>query len=153
MNKKKLCRCLLAAISFLLVLVFSMMIKQAGDARQARLAIGVLKNVVTDYYKTKSAYPKGLNDLPSFYAASVYQKFYLDSHKFAGGQWHGYQYDLQSPGDGQFVISASPVNLWPRAAEFGITQEGILKVNTRHVDKQTDSYEEVTRWQAFGPVK
>ena len=122
----------------------------AGQIRQARFNMSGLLSIISQYYKANGRYPSALSDLPKFYAVSAIDKLYFDSSYFADGEFDGYRYHWKASGQARFVLSASPQRLWPMAVEFGLTEAGHLKKNTRNVDRLPDSYEEVNRWQAAG---
>ncbi len=137
---------IVAAVLFLFILN----VKTAGQIRQVRFNMKGLFNVISQYDKAHGRYPNTLSDLPKFYAVSAIDKLYFDSAHFSGCEFDGYRYDYQVLGNTQFVLSASPKHPWPMAVEFGMTEDGQLKFNDRHVDSLPDSREEVKSWWPAG---
>ena len=139
----------IAGIVFVVgVTIFSLIINAAGEARYARLSIDALGLVLYQYHKQYLTYPADLKDLSRFYAVSVFENFYLDSSNLKKKGRRGYYYDFSRLNADRFVLSASPVWLWPGRYEFGITEKGILRSNDVSIDSAADIYEEVESWKA-----
>ncbi len=126
--------------------------RAAGYSRQARFNTDVIYKLIMVYHDRNQAYPSSLTDLPKFYVVSAMEKFYLDSVKLARGAWDGYRYNFKSVDKNNFVLSASPVGFWPSGIEYGMTEEGILKANSKSVDALADGHEEVKRWGAVNSL-
>ena len=121
------------------------MIHKSNQIRQARFTVDVLEQYLQASRLVGNKPIEGLSELPEFHLISPSDSLSLKSRDLKQGIKNGYVYDLRYSGDGKFVISASPVGLWP-IYEFGITQEGILRMNSKGVDADADSYEEVEKW-------
>ena len=132
------------------LLIFILKVKTAGQIRQVRFNMKGLFNVISQYHKGHGRYPNTLSDLPKFYVVSAIDKLYFDSAHFTGCEFDGYRYDYKMLDDLKFALSASPKRLWPMAVEFGITEDGQLKINDRYVDNLPDSREEVNSWRPVG---
>jgi len=86
-------------------------------------------------------------DLPDFYLVSYNDSLSLKSRDLRSRVIDGYFYDFQRSGDCGFVISASPLRpgFWG-AVEFGVIEDGNLRVNRRGVDSLPDTCDEVRSW-------
>ena len=131
-------------VVFLLSLIVIMI--TVTEARQARFTVDVLEQYLEAYQLVEHRSIESLSQLPDFDLVSPAESLSLKSQDLKQGIHGGYIYDFQYLGNGKFVISASPVGLLP-IWEFGITNSGNLRMNTRNVDAQADSYEEVEGWR------
>ena len=122
------------------------MIYAANQARQARFTVDVLEQYLKAYKLVEHRSIESLRGLPDFYLISPYDSLSLRSADLKQGIKNGYIYDFQYLGDDKFVISASPVGALPFRQEFGITDDGVLRMNTQKVDVDADNYEEVEKW-------
>ncbi len=132
--------CLLIAIYYLNVV---------GQTRQARYNIEVLERYIQAVKILENRFVESLAELPDYEIISPYDSLSLNLSRLRSGILEGYHYDLQYLGNGQFVISASPFGFFSSGMEFGITDEGILKVNNENIDFQVDDYKEVSQWKAI----
>lgn len=124
--------------------VFS--IRAFSCAHQARFNVDVLDRFIHLYYQQHQAYPVDLASLDPINVISYGEGLALKSTDLRTGKWRGYAYQYQLIEKDKYVLSASPVGLFPSKVEFGITEEGSIKMNSQSVDSNKDSYEEVKSW-------
>ncbi len=127
---------------------FSLSVLQASHIRQARFSVDILGKILNEYHRIHHAYPAKLEDIPKFYAVSAKDRFYLDSKIVAQKKWGGYSYALSNFDADRFVLTATPLLFWPPQKEFGITEQGVLRVNHENIGK-VKSYDDVSQWKVI----
>jgi hypothetical protein len=126
-----------------------------NQARQARFTVDILQRYISALERITDLQVLSWDDLPDFDIISPDDSLRLRLADLKRNAFHagGYVYDLQSEGDDLYVISASPVGLLSPRAEYGITDQGVLKENTRQVDPLPDSRGEVSAWKAIERIE
>ena len=120
---------------------------QFNQARQARFTVDILQSYISALERITDLQVLSLSDLPDFDIISPADSLRLRSADLKSNPLRGgYAYDMQFAGEDLYVISASPVGVLSPHIEFGITEQGILKQNTRDVDPLPDSRDEVSAW-------
>ena len=144
----------LIALYISLIVWFGFLIRASGYARQARFNVDMVEHVFKKYFKTKGRYPQNLQSIPAFNIVSVRDNLYLDAKMIRGGVFRGYQYFFSPvPGREGFVFSASPVGFCPAGNEFAIADDGVLRLNTKHVDPAEDSWDEILKWKVIPRIE
>lgn len=139
----------LILVSFLALKVY-----RYQQVRQARFTVDVLQRFIQSYRLIEGKTVGSLAEVPDFELVSP-----ADSLRLRGKDLrkspvrNGYIYDLQDLGEGVYVISASPIGLLTPKLEFGITEDGLLKMNQAGTDALPDKHDEVQRWQAIKSVE
>ena len=146
-------------LSFILALiiagsVFSGSLIRYNRARQARFTVDILQRYISALERIADQRVLSLGDLPDFDIISAQDSLRLRSADLKQNPLRGgYVYDMQSEGDGLYVISASPVGLLSPRVEYGITEQGVLKENFRGVDPFPDSRAEVSAWPPIDRIE
>ena len=89
---------------------------------------------------------RSFSDLPDVRLVSYSSSLQLDMYDLKSRVLNGFFYDFKSEGKEGFVISASPLKVYFFSVEFGMTEDLNLRVNSRHVDIDPDSYKDVKQW-------
>ena len=137
----------IAGLLVAMLVVFVVLLIPMNRARQAQFTVDALGRFIEAYQILMQREVMSIEDLPDFLLISRNEGFKLRSTDLKSGYFGGYIYDFESIGEGQFVISASPLGLFSPKKELGITHEGILRVNELNVDGQPDGFDEVGSWQ------
>jgi hypothetical protein len=114
--------------------------------KKARFSVDALELFLKAYEKVYQKPIESLSDFPDFHLVSTFEGMFLESQKIKKVFMEGYLYDFERLDKVRFVISASPVGFWSGQKEFGITDKGILRVNSRKTDVAADNYDEVESW-------
>lgn len=118
-----------------------------NQARQARFTVEVLSRYIQAYQRVAGKLITTLADLPDFEIISAAESLSLRSVDLKRSPvLSGYVYDMQFFPPDKYVISASPIGLFAPDIEYGVIENGQIKINIRSVDAQGDSYEEVSAW-------
>ena len=127
---------------------------QYNQARQARFTVDILERYISALERITDLRILSLGDLPDFDIISPEDSLRLRSADLKKNPLRGgYAYDMRVEGEDLYVISASPVGLMSPRIEYGITEQGILKENTRGVDPLPDSRGEVSAWKAIDRIE
>lgn len=137
----------LTAVAVAAVLGLILVIRQYNQADQARFNVDILDQFIQSYRVIEGRQIESLSDVPDFHIISPYKSLSVRGSDIRGKMFGGYIYDMAYSGNGQYVISASPIGFLAPQVEFGVTEKGLLAVNTRNVDVQPDSREEVEHWK------
>jgi hypothetical protein len=121
-------------------------IRAANEARQTRFNLKVLQRYIKSYKNVEGKQIEDLSQIPDFHIISPDNSLSLSAKDIRKGISSGYVYDMQSLGNGRYVISASPLGFLNSNMEFGITEKGMLKMNNKGVDPISDTYQEVESW-------
>lgn len=116
-------------------------------ANQARFNVDALARYVVAYQAVEGKTIESLGDLPDFEIISSAEGFLLRSREIRKVITGGYAYDLQSSGGGKFLISASPVGWFSSGYEFGIMEDGELRMNNKDADASVDLPDELQGWR------
>lgn len=115
-------------------------------AEQARFNVDVLEQFIQYDRMIEGRQIENLTDLPDFHLISPTKSLSVRASDIRRKIFGGYVYDMQSSGQGRYVISASPIGFLAPPVEFGVTEKGLLGMNTRDPDVYPDSREEVQHW-------
>ena len=137
-------------LSIILVLagVWLILLAQTkSEVQWARFRVEALGRYLAAYHKITGKEIMALQGLPDFVLSTTDEKYMLHASDFKKNLIDGYFYDYEYLGEGRFVLSASPLRVFPSCPEFGFTDKGTLRTNTVDVDHLSDSYNEVEGWQ------
>lgn len=141
-----LLKVLLILVTAVLIFMF-LVLRASNQARKARFNVDVLQRYIRALEIVEKKEIKNLSELPDFHIISTYDSLSITGEDLKKGIVDGYVYDMSPWGSGGYVISASPIGLLRPNLEFGITEDGILRMNDRNVDLMPDDYDEVTKWE------
>ncbi len=142
---------LIAAAGF----VLSVYVIQYNQSRGARFTVDVLQRYISAWERVTDRKIFSWDDIPDFDIISPADSLRVRSADLKRNAFRrcGYVYDMRFEEEARYVISASPMGLLSPRVEYGITEQGILKENTRDVDLLPDSRGEVSSWKAIERIE
>lgn len=117
--------------------------------RRAKFNIVVLADYLRAYLFLHPEPLNQLSDLPDFDIISPQHSLGLKAGEIRRGTFKGYAYHLQMNPDGTFYMTASPQGIFSPSVEYAATNSGALLMNTKGVDVEADSWEEIRSWQVI----
>lgn len=137
-----------AAVIFIvgvLVFIFLIYTIYSNNITRTRFALHALGRYIHAHNMIQKDRIENLSDLPDFHLVSPSYSLELRGADIKKRILYGYYYDFQLTHEG-FVVSASPVRFLRLFPEFGILEDGNLRVNSHDVDADPDGYDEVKNW-------
>lgn len=146
-DKNKLFKILIPVVCLSIIFVTASFFRAFSCAHQAKFNVDILERFIRLYRLEHKEFPPSLSDLRPIDVVSFGESLALNSKDLASGEWRGYRYAYQRLDKEKFVLSASPVGFLPAEIEFGITEQGFLRLNTLEVDPDHDSRVEMEEWK------
>ena len=143
-------------IRFFIVLITVFLLfylSNLGFEKEAQYTIDGLQQYMHSLKIIEGRPIESLKDLPSISILSAGHNFLLKFDSLREETHKGYRYYFKNLENGKFILCASPVGKFLIGKEFAITEQGILKYNSRNVDVQQDSYEEIEKWNELSRVE
>jgi len=136
-------------------LVLALHVIQYNQSRGARFTVDILQQYISAWERVTDRQVLSWDDIPDFDIISPGDSLRVRSADLKRNAFRrgGYVYDMRFEGESRYVISASPMGLLSPRIEYGITEQGILKENTRDVDPLPDSRGEVSSWKAIERIE
>lgn len=133
-------------MGIMIVLMWLVYVVYYNQQLQIRFNMHALGRYLHAYKLVEKKEVGSFTDLPNFHLVSHSAGLEVDSEDFKSRASHGYFYDFKRLNQKQFVISASPLIPHFYLSEFGMLEDGNLRVNHTQVDPEPDSYDEVKEW-------